>query len=131
MAERRRRPQVAVDLGSDEPELRQLPVRRLLRRVQRGLLEELAFVAHVPNDEALWSTVRRRAEEVLLPFWREGALPGATFEEACFARCDRTTMTQADVDAGRVVVLVGVAPLRPAEFVLVRIGLWTMDEHDG
>jgi len=84
-----------------------------------GLLEELAGE---PNTEPLWQTVRRRTEEeILVPLWRDGRLMGTKPEEAFFVRCDRTTMTQADLDAGRLVVLVGHAPVRPAEFVVVRI----------
>lgn len=59
--------------------------------------------------------------------WREGALPGSTPDEAFFVRCDRTTMTQDDLDTGRLVCLIGVAPTRPAEFVIIRIGQWTAD----
>ena len=61
----------------------------------------------------------------LTGLWRDGALEGATREEAYFVKCDRTTMTQADIDNGRLIVVVGVAPVKPAEFVIIRIGLWT------
>lgn len=57
--------------------------------------------------------------------WRNGALEGTRVEEAFFVKCDRTTMTQTDIDQGRLICLVGVAPVKPAEFVIVRIGLWT------
>ena len=57
--------------------------------------------------------------------WRNGALEGTSPEEAFFVRCDRTTMTQTDIDNGRLIVAIGVAPVKPAEFVIVRIGLWT------
>ena len=57
--------------------------------------------------------------------WRNGALEGTKPEEAFFVKCDRTTMTQTEIDNGRLIVLVGVAPVKPAEFVIVRIGLWT------
>ena len=63
-------------------------------------------------------------EDFLVRFWRDGALPGTRPEEAFFVRCDRTTMTQDDIDNGRLIILVGVAPIRPAEFVLFRIGQW-------
>jgi phage tail sheath protein FI len=62
--------------------------------------------------------------------WRNGALEGTKPEEAYFVKCDRTTMTQADIDEGRLIVLVGVAPVKPAEFVIVRIGLWTAQADD-
>ena len=55
---------------------------------------------------------------------RAGAFQGTVPDEAYLVTCDRTTMTQADIDAGRVIVVVGFAPLRPAEFVVIRIGLW-------
>jgi phage tail sheath protein FI len=57
--------------------------------------------------------------------WRNGALEGIKPEEAFFVKCDRTTMTQTEIDNGQLIVLVGVAPVKPAEFVIVRIGLWT------
>jgi phage tail sheath protein FI len=60
--------------------------------------------------------------------WRAGALAGQLPDEAFFVRCDRTTMTQDDIDQGRLVCLVGVAPVRPAEFVIFRIGQWTADK---
>ena len=59
--------------------------------------------------------------------WRNGALEGASAEQAFFVRCDRTTMTQTDIDNGRLICQVGVAPAKPAEFVIVRIGLMTAD----
>jgi hypothetical protein len=55
----------------------------------------------------------------------DGMLQGRTAEEAYFVRCDRTTMTQADIDNGRLIILVGIAPVKPAEFVIFRIGQWT------
>jgi uncharacterized protein len=57
--------------------------------------------------------------------WREGALLGQRAEDAFFVRCDRSTMTQADIDAGRLVCEVGIAPLKPAEFVIIRIAVWS------
>jgi phage tail sheath protein FI len=75
-----------------------------------------------PNGEGRWETVRRRVEdEILAPLWRDGRLVGWEPEDALFVRCDRTTMTQADVDAGRLVTLVGIAEARPAEFHVIRI----------
>jgi len=110
------------------PTLREIVCRFRVRR--RPLEAEITAragavldsLAGEPNGEALWEAVRRRvADEILFPLWREGRLLGSKPEEAFFVRCDRTTMTQADLDAGRLVVLVGFAPLRPAEFVIVRI----------
>ena len=72
-------------------------------------------------------TVQRSIEAFLLNEWRTGALTGNKPEMAFFVRCDRSTMTQNDFDNGRLICLIGVAPVRPAEFVILRIGLWTAD----
>ena len=71
--------------------------------------------------------MREAVTSFLYNEWRNNSLLGATQEEAFFVRCDRTTMTQNDLDNGRLVCLVGVAPVRPAEFVIFRIGQWTAD----
>jgi phage tail sheath protein FI len=74
-----------------------------------------------PNDERLWARVRQSISQFLMGVWRDGALMGTTPEEAFFVKCDRTTMTQNDIDNGRLIVLVGVSPVKPAEFVIFRI----------
>jgi Bacteriophage tail sheath protein len=68
-----------------------------------------------------------RKPDWLTARWRDEALAGATPEQAFFVRCDRSTMTQDDIDAGRLVCVVGVAPVRPAELVVLRIGQWTAE----
>jgi hypothetical protein len=73
-------------------------------------------------DEVVWNAADRAVEELLLAEWHRGALAGERPQDAYFVRCDRSTMTQEDIDRGRLVVLVGVAPLRAAEFVLLQIG---------
>jgi len=78
-----------------------------------------------PNAEPLWARVRRSISNFLTVVWRNGALEGTTPEEAYFVKCDRTTMTQTDIDNGGLICEVGVAPVKPAEFVIIRIGLWT------
>lgn len=116
--------------ASDDPEWKYVAVRRLLLFLERTLDEGLHWVVFEPNDEPLWARVRTDCEGVLLALWRQGAFPGTTPREAFFVRCDRTTMTQQDLDSGRLVVLVGVAPVKPAEFVIFRIGQWTADRTD-
>ncbi len=69
----------------------------------------------------------RPSTDFLIVTWRTGALMGTKPEEAFFVRCDRTTMTQNDLDNGRLICLIGVAPTYPAEFVIFRIGQWTAD----
>jgi phage tail sheath protein FI len=71
--------------------------------------------------------VRRTIYDFVLNEWVSGALLGDKPEKAFFVKCDRSTMTQNDLDNGRLICLVGVAPLRPAEFVIFRIGQWTVD----
>ena len=80
-----------------------------------------------PNGERLWANVRQTISDFLFNEWRNGALLGASPEQAYFVRCDRSTMTQNDIDNGRLVCMVGVAPVKPAEFVIFRIGQWTAD----
>jgi phage tail sheath protein FI len=73
----------------------------------------------------LWQKAAASASDVLMREWERGALQGARPEQAFFVKCDRTTMTQDDLDNGRLVMVVGVAPLKPAEFVIVRISSLT------
>jgi phage tail sheath protein FI len=80
-----------------------------------------------PNGEQLWANVRRTIENFLINEWQRGALLGDKPEKAFFVRCDRSTMTQSDLDNGRLIGLIGVAPLKPVEFVIFRIGQWTAD----
>jgi phage tail sheath protein FI len=84
-------------------------------------------VVFEPNAEELWARVRRSIEIFLVRVWRNGALMGVTQDEAFFVKCDRTTMTQDDIDNGRLICLIGVAPVKPAEFVIFRIGQFTAD----
>jgi len=105
-------------------------VRRLLIFIEASVDRGLQWVVFEPNAEPLWARVRRSIANFLTLVWRNGALEGTRVEEAFFVKCDRTTMTQTDIDQGRLIVLVGVAPVKPAEFVIVRIGLWTAHAED-
>jgi phage tail sheath protein FI len=105
-------------------------VRRLLIFIEASIDRGLQWVVFEPNAEPLWARVRRAISNFLTLVWRNGALEGTKPEEAYFVKCDRTTMTQTDIDQGRLIVLVGVAPVKPAEFVIVRIGLWTAHADD-
>jgi uncharacterized protein len=108
-------------------ERRSLPVQRLMIFLETSIGRGLAWVTVECNGEALWTRVRESVAAFLLDQWRAGRLRGRTAGEAFFVRCDRSTMTQQDLDEGRLVCLIGVAPVRPAEFVLFRIGQWTAD----
>ena len=83
-----------------------------------------------PNGPALWANVRDAVSSFLFTEWRNGALLGANPDQAFFVRCDRSTMTQADLDNGRMVCEVGVAIIKPAEFVIFRVGQKTADSRN-
>ena len=100
-------------------------VRRYMVYLERSLDAGTQWVVFEPNGEELWARVRRTVEDFLFAEWKSGALLGARPEEAYFVHCDRSTMTQNDLDNGRLVCVVGVAPVTPAEFVIFRIGQWT------
>jgi uncharacterized protein len=104
--------------------------RNYVNNLERSLERATEFAASQPNGEELWASVRRTIEESLFREWKSGALAGDTPEQAYQVRCDRTTMTQNDLDNGRLVCVVGVAPSRPAEFVIIRIGQWTAHKPD-
>jgi len=107
-----------------DPEWKYVNVRRLFIFVEESIEEATQWVVFEPNDEPLWARVRRAVSGFLTRLWMDGMLQGRTREEAYFVRCDRTTMTQDDIDNGRLIVLIGIAPVKPAEFVIFRIGQW-------
>lgn len=108
---------------SSDPEWKYVNVRRLFIFIEESIVRGTQWAVFEPNDEPLWAQLRLSIENFLYGVWRSGALAGMTAREACFVRCDRTTMTQADIDNGVLIVEIGVAPVRPAEFVIVRIML--------
>ncbi|MCP4304293.1 MAG: phage tail sheath family protein, partial [bacterium] len=110
---------------SSDPDWKYVNVRRLLLFIEASIERGLQWVVFEPNSEPLWARVRRTVSNFLTLVWRNGALEGTRVEEAFFVKCDRTTMTQTDIDTGQLICVVGVAPVKPAEFVIVRIGLWT------
>jgi uncharacterized protein len=110
---------------TSDSDYKYVPVRRLLIFVEQSIERGLQWVVFEPNSEMLWARVRRTIRNFLTDVWRSGALEGVKPEEAFFVKCDRTTMTQTDIDNGRLICVVGVAPVKPAEFVIVRIGLFT------
>jgi phage tail sheath protein FI len=100
-------------------------VRRLLIFIEKSIDRGLQWVVFEPNAEPLWARVRRTISNFLTTVWRNGGLEGTKPEEAFFVKCDRTTMTQTDIDNGKLIAVIGVAPVKPAEFVIIRIGLFT------
>jgi len=99
-------------------------VRRLFLFLEHSIDRGTQWAVFEPNSELLWQRVRRVISSFLTAVWRDGALMGLKPEEAYFVKCDRTTMSQSDIDNGRLIVEIGVAPVKPAEFVVFRIGQW-------
>jgi uncharacterized protein len=112
---------------SSDPEWKYVNVRRLFIYLENSIDRATQWAVFEPNNERLWANIRRTIEDFLLVQWKNGALLGEKPERAYFVRCDRTTMTQNDLDNGRMIALIGVAPVKPAEFVIFRIGQWTGD----
>ena len=99
-------------------------VRRLFLFLEESIEDGTQWVVFEPNDQKLWARVRQTITQFLTRVWKDGALMGTTPEEAFFVKCDRTTMTQDDIDNGRLIVMIGVAPVKPAEFVIFKIAQW-------
>jgi phage tail sheath protein FI len=112
---------------SSDPEWKYVNVRRLFIYMEHSIDKGTQWAVFEPNNNGLWANIRQTVEDFLLVLWKDGALLGDKPEDAYFVRCDRTTMTQNDLDNGRMICLIGVAPVKPAEYVIFRIGQWTGD----
>ncbi|HYW26294.1 MAG TPA: phage tail sheath family protein [Terriglobales bacterium] len=106
---------------SSDPAWRYLNVRRLFNFIEESVLEGTQWVVFEPNDMALWERVKRTINAFLVRVWRDGALFGATPQEAFYCKCDSETNPSEVIDAGQLVVEIGIAPVKPAEFVIFRI----------
>ncbi|MDD4802449.1 MAG: phage tail sheath subtilisin-like domain-containing protein [Syntrophomonas sp.] len=104
-------------------------VRRLFIFLEQSIKNGSNWVVFEPNDDKLWARVQRTIYSFLLGVWRGGALMGGTPDEAFFVKVDRSTMTQDDIDNGRLICIIGVAPVKPAEFVIFRITQKTADSE--
>jgi phage tail sheath protein FI len=110
---------------SSDQSWRYLNVRRLFNYVEESVLEGTQWVVFEPNDTDLWARVRRTIHSFLLGVWRDGALFGATPEEAFYVKCDAENNPPDSVDAGRLICEIGIAPVKPAEFVVFRIAQYS------
>ena len=110
---------------SSDPEWRYLSVRRLFNFVEKSILDGTNWVVFEPNDRFLWAAVRRTITMFLRRVWRSGALYGRTPEEAFFVKCDEENNPQEDRDAGILTVDVGIAPVKPAEFIVFRVSQYS------
>jgi phage tail sheath protein FI len=110
---------------SPDPDWIYINVRRLFIYVEKSIQQGTQWVVFEPNDTPTWNRVIRSVSDFLTGLWIQDMLQGATKDQAFFVRCDRTTMTQTDIDSGRLIVVIGIAPVKPAEFVIFQIGQWT------
>ncbi len=107
---------------SSDPEWRYLNVRRLFNMVEQSIEGGTQWVVFEPNDQTLWKRVSRNITAFLLRVWRDGALFGETPEQAFYVRCDSETNPPEVIDAGQLIIEIGMCPTKPAEFVIFRIG---------
>jgi uncharacterized protein len=114
-------------LASSDPEWKYVSDRRYFNYLEASIDRGTQWAVFDLNGERLWANVRQTISDFLYNEWKSGALLGTSTDEAYFVRCDRTTMTQNDLDNGRLICLIGVAIIRPAEFVIFRIGQKTAD----
>lgn len=110
-----------------DPEWKYVNVRRYLSYLERSIDRGTQWAVFEPNGERLWQAIQKVISDFLFNEWRGGALLGVKPDQAYFVRCDRSTMTQGDIDSGRMICQVGVAMLKPSEFVVFRIGQRTAD----
>jgi phage tail sheath protein FI len=100
---------------------RYVPVRRTALWIEQTLVRNLGWVVFEPNDEPLWAAIRLSIENFMLSLFRQSAFQGRSPSEAFRVLCDKTTTLQSDIDLGIVNILVGFRPLKPAEFVIIKI----------
>lgn len=113
----------------EKTEWRYINVRRLISYIEKSIELGTQWVVFEPNDEDLWARVRRTVSNFLERLWREGALFGATPDQAFYVKCDGDLNTPDTMILGRLYVEVGVCPVRPAEFVIFRISQWTAEDE--
>ncbi len=111
----------ARTLAPGSGEFRYLNVRRLFAMVEESIAASMRWVVFEPNDQTLWKSIRRDVTAFLTRLWRDGALMGATPSQAFFVKCDAETNPADSIDAGIVVTIIGMAPVKPAEFIVFRI----------
>ena len=114
---------------SSDPEWKYVSVRRLAIYLRESIDKGTRWAVFEPNAPALWESIGKSIENFLHSVWRDGALQGAQPEQAFFVRCDHTTMTQDDIDSGRLICEIGIAPVKPAEFVILGIRQKTADSR--
>jgi len=109
---------------SSDPSWRYINVRRLFNYVEKSIQNGTQWIVFEPNDAALWARIRRDITAFLTMTWRTGALFGSTAAESFYVKCDAETNPPEARDLGQVVIEIGIAPVKPAEFVIFRISQW-------
>jgi phage tail sheath protein FI len=112
----------ARTLDESSSEWKYVNVRRLFIMLEQSIVRGTQWVVFEPNDQSLWKAIIRDVSAFLRTIWASGALMGRTPAEAFFVKCDEENNPRESIDAGRVVITIGVAPVKPAEFVIFRIG---------
>jgi uncharacterized protein len=113
---------------NSQPDWQYINVRHFTQYIEQSLSQGLQPVVLQNNNPMLWSRVVNLIDNFLMNQWLQRSLHGKKKQEAYFVRCDGSTMSQNDLDNGRLVALVGFAPVRPAEFVVIEIGIQTKKE---
>jgi phage tail sheath protein FI len=108
-----------ADVAADE--YKYVPVRRTVLYIEESLYRGTKWVVFEPNDAPLWAQIRLNVGAFMHDLFRKGAFQGKTPQEAYFVKCDKDTTTQNDINLGIVNIVVGFAPLKPAEFVIITI----------
>ncbi|PZV10026.1 MAG: phage tail protein [Leptolyngbya sp.] len=112
---------VGSDTNTSFQQWKYVPVRRIALFIEQTLIRNLGWVVFEPNDEPLWAAIRTSIEGFMLSLFSQGAFQGSTPSQAFQVKCDKSTTTQTDIDLGKVNIVVAFAPLKPAEFVIIKI----------
>jgi len=114
----------ARTLADEASEWRYVNVRRLVNMIKDSIENGTRWTVFEPNDMTLWKSVERNVRAFLTMLWRDGALLGASPEQAFYVKCDSETNSAEVIDAGRLVTEIGIAPVKPAEFIVFRLSMW-------
>jgi phage tail sheath protein FI len=121
----------ARTLADEASEWRYINVRRLVNMIKESIENGTRWTVFEPNDMTLWKSVERNVRAFLMGLWRDGALLGETPEQAFFVRCDSEINPQSSIDAGRLITEIGIAPVKPAEFIIFRLGMVSPESEEG
>ena len=109
---------------SNDPLWKYINIQRLFLYLEESIQKGTQWAVLEPNNEKLWAKIKQTVNNFLTTVWKDGAIMGTTQEQAFFVKCDRATMTQDDIDKGKLIMVIGVAPTKPAEFVIFRVVQW-------